>query len=307
MHEMNSLRGIDLNLLVVLDALLAERHVSRAAMRLNMSQPAVSHALARLRDLLDDPLLVRRPGGLVPTTRASELAKPLAEALTQVRAVLGPARFDPARETRSFRLAMSDYGAAIALPHLVRRLRKDAPGIDLVVTQSSREAMLAGVADGDIDLALGVFPHPPKHICAALLLNEHFACLVDRGTLDANGEIGLESYFARPHALVAVRGEADTEVDATVLQLGRARRVALIVPHWKVAPDLIAGADLVLTVARRSLDGVARDRRLAIVEPPFPIPPFPFVQIWHSRREGDPGHRWLREAVELAVKGQGAA
>ncbi|PSJ60452.1 LysR family transcriptional regulator [Pseudaminobacter soli (ex Li et al. 2025)] len=300
---MNSLRGIDLNLLVVLDALLAERHVSRAAVRLNMSQPAVSHALGRLRELLGDPLLVRRGGGLVPTTRALELARPLADALTQVRAVLGPVHFDPASQTHAFRLAMSDYGAGLVLPRLVRKLRREAPGIDLIVTQSSRDAMTAQVSDGDIDLALGVFPMLPTRLQSQVLFEERFVCLLDRSTLATEDGLSFDAYMARPHALVAVRGEADTEIDDRVTALGGRRRVALILPHWKVAPGLIAGTDLVLTVARRSLESVAPDERLTIVDAPFAIPSFSFVQIWHERREADPGHRWLREAVAEAAGG----
>lgn len=208
MHEMNTLRGIDLNLLVVLDALLVERHVSRTALRLNMSQPAVSHALARLRSLLDDPLLTRQGGELAPTIRAMELSKPLAEALAQIRTVLGPARFDPGRTRHTFRLAMSDYGAEIVLPNLVRELRRAAPNINLVVTQLSREGMIAGIMDGDIDLGLGVFPLLPEQILSELLLNDDYACLADRSTLPPSAQsLDLESYFARPHALVAVHGE----------------------------------------------------------------------------------------------------
>lgn len=158
MQLMNDLRRIDLNLLVILDALLSEQHVTRAAERLHLSQPAVSHALARLRDLLGDALLVRQGSSLVPTARALELAMPLAEALAQVQALLEPNRFDPASAKRTFRVAMSDYSAAIFLPGLVRTLRREAPGIDLQIIQASREGMLDGVLNGDIDLAAGVFP-----------------------------------------------------------------------------------------------------------------------------------------------------
>ncbi|MEK1949364.1 MAG: LysR family transcriptional regulator, partial [Ensifer adhaerens] len=136
---MNNLTGIDLNLLVVLDALLTERHVSRAAVRLNKSQPAVSHALARLRELFDDPLLVRHGGRLEPTIRALELAPRLVEAMGRVRSLLAPAGFDPATERHVFRLAMSDYGAAVLLPKLMATLRAEAPYIDLIVSQASRE------------------------------------------------------------------------------------------------------------------------------------------------------------------------
>ncbi|MDN0085072.1 LysR family transcriptional regulator [Crenobacter sp. SG2305] len=161
---MNNLRRIDLNLLVILETLLAERHISRAAERLHMSQPAVSHALGRRRQLFDDPLLLRGAQGMVPTLRALELSRPLAEALRQVHVVLGPAAFDPATAERTFRLGMSDYGAAAVLPRLIQVMRLEAPSIELHVSQHSREAMAAKVADSELDLALGVFPQLPDGV-----------------------------------------------------------------------------------------------------------------------------------------------
>lgn len=300
MHDVNTLRGIDLNLLVVLDALLAERHVSRTASRLNMSQPAVSHALGRLRHLFGDPLLIRRGGHLVPSARALEIAPALSDALRQVRDVLGPARFDPATEKRTFRLAMSDYGSAVILPGLLKKLRLEAPGIGIVITQSSREAMLGLVLDGECDLALGVFPDLPARVEADPLFVEHFACLADREGLEGHDHLDLAAYLARPHMLVAMKDEANSEIDAALRAMGHARRIAVTLPHWGNAPRLIPGTDLVLTVARKALAHWERDPALAVFAPPFPIPPFSFVQVWHERRGGDPTHAWLRAAVANA-------
>ena len=297
MHDPNALRGIDLNLLVVLHALLAERHVSRAAARLNMSQPAVSHALGRLRHLFDDPLLVRRDGRLAPSARALEIGPALAEALRQVQEVLGPKGFEPADEKRTFRLAMSDYGSAVILAGLLRRLRDDAPGIDLVVTQSSRDGMLRHVLDGECDLALGVFPDLQKTLKARTLFIETFACLADRDSLEGFERLDLTAYLDRPHMLVAMKDEGGTEIDAALHAAGHSRRIALTLPHWGHAPRLIRGTDLVLTVARKALALQEMDPAFTVFPPPFPIPPFPFVQVWHERREADPAHLWLRAAV----------
>lgn len=137
----NPLQRVDLNLLVTLHALMTERHISRAAVRLHKSQPAVSHALAHLRALFGDPLLVRRGGKLELTARARELSQPLEDVLAQLGALLAPSAFDASEAQRVFRLVMSDYGARTVLPGLMRRLRTEAPGIDLVVTQSTREMM----------------------------------------------------------------------------------------------------------------------------------------------------------------------
>lgn len=297
---MDDLRRIDLNLLLTLHALLAEQHVSRAALRLHRSQPAVSHALAQLRDIFADPLLVRRGGRLQPTARALELAQPLQEALQQLDTLLSSPGFDPARARRSFRLAMSDYGARVVLPRLMRGLREAAPEIDLVVTQGSREAMLSQLFDGEIDLALGVFPTLAAPLCAETLFEERFACLADRDTLPARGGLTLEEWLARPHVLVAVRPGADNEIDLALTALGQQRRVALALPHWTAATEVIAGTDLLLTVARRSLEGRLSLKGLRCFEPPLPIRAFEFQQAWHERREGDAAHRWLRGRVMRA-------
>ncbi|MCW3479217.1 LysR substrate-binding domain-containing protein [Neisseriaceae bacterium JH1-16] len=296
---MNNLRRIDLNLLVILEALLAERHISRAAERLHMSQPAVSHALGRLRQLFDDPLLVRGAQGMAPTARALELNRPLAEALRQVHAVLGPTAFDPATAERTFRLGMSDYGAAAVLPALIKMLRREAPGVVLRVSQHSREAMAAQVADGELDLALGVFPQLPDGLRTETLFEEQFACALDAATLADGQHWDLETYLARPHALVAVRPDSVDEIDRALAACGARRHIALTLPHWSVAPALIAGTDLVLTAARRCLSHAPS---LAILPVPFALAPFAFTQIWHARADSDPGHAWLRARLAEAAQ-----
>jgi DNA-binding transcriptional LysR family regulator len=297
MHRMNNLTGIDLNLLVVLDALLAERHVSRAAIRLNKSQPAVSHALGRLRQLLDDPLLVRHGGALQPTTRALEIAPQLADALDRMRHLLAPAGFDPATARRRFRLAMSDYGATVVLPCLLPLLRRQAPGIDLHVSQAGREAMAAQVMDGEVDISIGVFQTLDKAVRRQRLFEEDYACLADATSLAKAAGMDLPSYLARPHALVALRADVESEVDVALAVAGHKRRIALVLPHWGVAPGLIAGTDLVLTIARRLHPPTPATAGLAAFEPPFAIPSFAFEQIWHKRRDGDAAHQWLRETI----------
>ncbi len=300
---MNDLRRIDLNLLVILDALLSEQHVTRAAERLHLSQPAVSHALARLRDLLGDPLLVRAGAGLAPTARALELVAPLAEALAQVQSLLAPNTFDPASARRTFRLAMSDYGAAIILPGLIRTLRAEAPGIDLQISHASREGMVEGLLNGDIDLAAGVLPELPGELHSTPLFEERYACLLDRQSLPASGVLDLPTYLSRPHVLLEMRGSGTPEIERTLTALRERRRVAVSLPHWSVAPQFISGTDLILTVASRALKDVDDDS-LIVVSPPFEIAPFTFVSAWHKRRGGDQALNWLNRRIgEGIVRG----
>lgn len=306
-REMNILRRIDLNLLVTLHALLIEKHVSRAALRLHKSQPAVSHALANLREIFDDPLLVRRAGKLERTARASELLQPLTEALDQLGALIEQPAFEPAQAKRAFRLAMSDYGAGVILPGLARLLRGQAPGIDLEIVQGSRTSMLASVHEGTADLAFGVFPQDlPDELRTHALFTERFACAADKDTLPKSGRLSRKQWLARPHVLVAMQSSENNEIENALSREGVSRRVALSLPHWGVAGRLMANTDLVLTAARRTFDLFLEDPRLQVFTPPFPIAPFDFTMVWHSRRESDPAHNWLRQTIVTMLGDQGS-
>jgi len=296
------LRNIDLNLLVVLDALLTEKHVTRTGARLHLSQPAISHSLSKLRVLLDDPILIRQGSEVVLSALAQNLQAPLKEILSQIEILLGKSiDFVPANSHRTFRLAMSDYGAAIVLPKLLRQLRAEAPNTTLVVTQDSRHGMLEQIAQGKIDLALGVFPNLSADISSEVLFEETFSCLLDRSTLPANGQLDLDNYLLRPHISVSVDGCSNGEIDRLLRDEGLQRRIAVSVPHWRTAPSMISNTDLILTVATRTLDNALLDEELVSLSPPLPNPPFPFVQLWHNRFGEDPAHRWLREQVRQVV------
>jgi len=296
------LRNIDLNLVGVLDALLTEKHVTRTGARLHLSQPAISHSLSKLRVLLDDPILIRQGSEVVLSALAQNLQAPLKEILSQIEILLGKSiDFVPANSHRTFRLAMSDYGAAIVLPKLLRQLRAEAPNTTLVVTQDSRHGMLEQIAQGKIDLALGVFPNLSADISSEVLFEETFSCLLDRSTLPANGQLDLDNYLLRPHISVSVDGCSNGEIDRLLRDEGLQRRIAVSVPHWRTAPSMISNTDLILTVATRTLDNALLDEELVSLSPPLPIPPFPFVQLWHNRFGEDPAHRWLREQVRQVV------
>lgn len=294
MHSIHDLRRIDLNLLVILDALLDERHVSRAAERLAMTQPAVSHALNRLRDLLDDPLLVRAGNQMQLTRRAFELAEPLREILGGVRRLVLGDDFDPASAEMELRLGMSDYSAWVVLPALLPLLRREAPGIHLDVRQASRVGMAEQVASGELDVALGVFPMLPEGLRMQQLFEERFVCLCSRETLGERQRLDLDDYLAAPHLRVALQQSPAEEIDSHLEKLGRRRQVAATVPHFSVAPSLLAGTDLVLTIAARMLPDDLENCGLASFEPPLKLAPFDFVQIWSEASEDDPARRWLR-------------
>lgn len=293
------LRNIDLNLLVVLDALLTEKHVTRTGLRLHLSQPAISHSLNKLRVLLDDPLLIRQGNEVVLSALAQNLQAPLKDILGQIETLLGQSiDFVPVDSQRTFRVAMSDYGAAIVLPKLIVQLRAQAPGTSLVVIQDSRLGMLEQVEQGKIDLAVGVFAALPADVSSDVLFEETFTCLLNRRSLPENGVLDLDSYLARPHLLVSTDGSTQGEVDNVLRSQGLQRRVAVNVPHWGAAPGMIADTDLILTVATRTLDNLPLGDTLVALAPPLTVAPFNYVQVWHNRFNQDPAHRWLRELVK---------
>ena len=289
------LRTIDLNLLVVLDALLTEKHVTRTGVRLHLSQPAISHSLSKLRLLLNDPLLIRQGNEVVLSTLAQNLQAPLKVILGQIETLLGQSvDFVPGESQRTFRVAMSDYGAAIVLPKLVEQLRVLAPGISLVVVQDSRLGMLEQLEHGKIDLALGVFATLPEFLCSEVLFEETFTCLLNRSVLPESGVLDLDTYLKRPHVLVSMDGNTQGEVDNVLRAQGLQRHVAVNVPHWSAAPSVIGDTDLILTVATRTLDSLPLADSLVRLPPPLNVAPFNYVQVWHQRFSDDPGHRWLR-------------
>ncbi|CAL9324877.1 LysR substrate-binding domain-containing protein [Streptomyces sp. SudanB182_2057] len=234
---------------------------------------------------------------MVLTARAQALVRPLEEALTRLNGLLSAPDFDPSRTRGRFRLCLSDYASRIVLPPLVRYVRERAPGLDLAIGQASREAMLAQLTDGEVDLALGVFPHPPEDIQVQDLFQEEFVSVADKAVLPERGGLSLAEWLERPHIMLAMRPDAHDEIETALAARGLRRRLAVTLPHWSAAVDLLAGTDLVLTVAGRAVGPLRRHRTLRRFTPPLDLPRFAYQQAWHTRRADDPAHRWLREAV----------
>ncbi|MWL86884.1 LysR family transcriptional regulator [Cupriavidus sp. SW-Y-13] len=296
---MDELRRMDLNLLLTLYALLTEKHVTRAALRLHKSQPAVSHSLAQLREHFNDPLLVRKDGKLELTTRSRGLIQPLTEALSSLNTLLGAPQFDPLQARRSFRLSLSDYAARLVLPSLVRFVREHAPGFDLAISQASRDAMLTQLVDGELDLALGVFPDPPQEIQIETLFVDDFICLADKTTIPERRGLSLKEWLDRPHVMVAMRPDANDEIDRVLASKGMTRRIAVALPHWSAAVELLPKTDLVLTIARRAVGPQRLLRGLRQFSPPteFHLPKIAYQQAWHARKDNDPALTWLRQVM----------
>jgi DNA-binding transcriptional LysR family regulator len=290
------LAGIDLNLLTALDALLATQNVTRAARDLGRTQPAVSHALRRLRELLGDELLVRTPRGMQATPRGNELRPAVRAALEAAEAVLQAApAFEPGSAERTFALAMADQMAFLLLPPLFERLAREAPGVRIEV----RPGPLIAMSD-DVDLAVGVFRDHPATVRDEALFEEQFACVVRRGSAAARGPFDLKRYLALPHLLIAPRGLPGSPLDDALARAGQRRRVVLTVPHFLVAPHVIASTDLVWTAPARLARSFPH-LPLAVREPPFRLDGFTVTMRWHARLDRDPGLAWLRGMLRAVM------
>lgn len=295
--------SLDLNLLSVLHVVLEERSVRRAAARLGLTPSAVSHALRRLRELLGDPLVVRTARGVVPTARAERLAAPLGHALAELRGALADeSSFDVATLRRSFTLSSADLAQFVLLPMLTRELAQSAPGVRLVV-RPPRGDLFASLSRGALDLAFGIFDkgdrgeHASEGFRYQALFHEDFLCIVHRDHPAARGPLSLERYLSLSHISVAPRGSAGSIVDTALARLGHRRSVALVVPHFLVAPHIVADSDLALMLPARVAQHFARHLPLALLPPPLPLSGFTIGQLWHERLHRDPAHKWLRQLI----------
>ena len=297
-----NLAAVDLNLLVAFEALMAERHVTRAGQRIGLAQPSMSSALTRLRLLFDDQLFVRGAGGMQPTPRALALAEPVSEALAQVRRALTPApHFSPATARHRFTIAVTDYGDLVVVPVLVGLLRRAAPGIDLTVRPiTDARDSLARLERGELDaLVGGHLPASPQTV-RQRLFTERFACIRAGG---ARGTLDEERYLALPHALFSsVGGDgAPGAVDAMLAGRGLRRRIAVTLPHVIAVPFAVAGTDLVATMAERIARRFAASAGVTLAALPFPLEPFA-VDLIHARHAAAPAAlAWLVDQIAAAA------
>ena len=297
---MNNLRRLDLNLLVTLDVLLTEHNVTRAAERLNFSQPSVSVHLAKLRDIFGDPLLLPGPRGMRPTARAESLREPLRLALEALEQAVAPASpFDPAQATNTWRVAATDYGeSTIALPAL-NTLRTSAPGtrlamLELVPTRVEKQA-----EQGEIDLAFHTTDGAPATLRRRALFTERYVLISRAGHPRLKRKPTLAQFCALDHVIVSPDGGGFFGVtDEALRAAGVTRRVVLSVPHFLFVMTVVASTDMVAMLPERLVRGASA---LQVVEPPVEVPGYEMSMLWHERVHRDPGHQWLRDVIAGAV------
>ena len=301
---MTDIRTLDLNLLRALDALLDERSVTRAASRLALTQPAVSGALARLRDAFGDPMFVRTRHGVLPTPRALALAGPLKRLLADAEALVRPAEFDPGAADLLFSIAATDYAERTLVTPFLAELRGRAPRVRLAVRHVEEARLMAQMERGEIDLALTIPEAAPPQLHARRLYEERYVCALRADHPDAEGGLTLERFCALDHVLVSPAGGGFRgPTDAALEALGRRRRVAVSVPSFLALPDLLRASDLVAVAPERLLRGVPG---VALLKLPLDVPGFTMVAAWHERTHQDPAHRWARALLGAVAAGERA-
>lgn len=299
---MPRLSQIDANLLVALDVLLEERHVTRTARRLGVTQSAMSQTLRRLRDALDDPVLVRSGTRMVATPRAEALAGPLRAALRGIDHLLaGDEDFAPAEAERTFRLACLDSYSISLVPSLLARLAESGPDLTLDVAHLEIDRIWERLRSGEVELAIIGPWDVPADMSTAPLFDERMVGMVRAGHPILDGPIDPPAYARWPHAVTRLTGRGDYPIDRRLEALGVKRRVIGCTPYFLVAPALVADSDLIVTVPRTAAHAFAERWPVALFDPPLGSPMTYTVSLaWPDYLETDAGHRWLRRTV-LAI------
>lgn len=298
---MVNLRSFDLNLLLALKALLEEKNVSRAAEKLCLSQPAMSHVLSRLRGQLDDPILVKSASGMVPTARALALLEPTVAVLREIEKIVqSPPTFDPATSRRRFVISTSDYVAFAVLPELAESIMRIAPNIEVQIRQPIVGPPHLALEEDNIDVAIGfdaIFGGTP-HIRSDMLMGESVVCLTRQSNAVVPGdEITLAQFLECRHMLITWREAGTGLIDDCLAKLGLRRNISFILPNFLTTPWILAKTDLLLCLPRRMAEKFVELAPLKILPIPIDLPRYELRMLWHPRHEKDRAHMWLRERL----------
>lgn len=293
-----NLEKLDLNLLLVFEALMKERNVTAAAANLGLTQPTLSHALNRLRHTCDDPLFVRTPKGMQPTAYALSIDMPISSALDLIRRSLAPAgEFDPANSTRVFRIVMTDIGVTTFLPPLVSKLRQQAPKIRIEVSVVPVDQYRETLQSGDVDLAVGQMPPIVSGFYQQRLIEDRYVVMAARNHPRMADSLTVESYMREAHLRVMLPGRPLSVIDQVLQDMGLEREVAVTVPHYAAVAPLVCASELLATVPSRVFDAMSQAGPVQKLILPFDAPSIVVRQFWHERNHGDPGLMWLRQTI----------
>ncbi|MBK9020856.1 MAG: LysR family transcriptional regulator [Sulfuritalea sp.] len=291
----------DLNLLVVFEAVLAEGSISRAADRLDLSQPAVSNALARMRKATGDRLFVRLGNAMVPTPYAQGIADPIRQALAAIRVSLGASQeFDPATAQRAFSIYLTDLGEAYFLPRLLERLNRVAPGVRLRTLPMPPESAEESLRNGEVDLAIGNLPDLGAGFYVQRLFRDRYVCVVRRDHPSIGERITAKQFAAASHAIVTPGGWGHGVIERKLIEHGLDQRITLRMQNFLVLASIVATTDMVAIVPHSVGSQLSQHNDVKLLPLPISIPAFDVRQCWQERFHDDQGNRWLRQQfVEL--------
>ncbi|QHE89316.1 LysR family transcriptional regulator [Hydrogenophaga sp. BPS33] len=286
---------LDLNLLLVLEALLQHQNVTAAAAHLGLTQSATSNALGRLRRHFDDPMFVSTYNGMLPTARTMEISESLSQALQLIRSMDAPRQvFDPCRSTRTFRFHLSDVGEVVFLPMLIRRLDELGASVKVETAQMTADEVGTRLESGEIDVAVGFLPALSKKLEHLTLFKEHYVCVMRKSHPLANaGKLTLKKFLGGAHVLIESMGSGHRIIERTLEQHGIPRGVALRVPHFMVVPMIVSESDRIVTVPSRVARVFSSVMDIRVQDLPIDIPSFDVSLYWHPRFGSDPGVLWL--------------
>ena len=295
--------SLDVRLMRTLLLLVTECSVSRTAEILGQTQPTVSLALKRLRDLIGDPILVRSGGSLVPTERGLELRETVRRLLSEIDANLSPLpTFDPARSDRRFRIVAGHCLGAVFLPRIFRRVARLAPNVRIdVVPLPGTDELMADLAAGTIDLVLANWPNPPENLRMAPLLSTGTKCLVWAGhpLAETRGALAMERYLAEAHLSPTSDQRIQfSPIDGRLLELGLRRRITATVPEYAIVPHVLDQSDLIFTTGSPLAEELAREGRFALIDAPAEFGSMHFYLLWHEAKHHSPAHAWLRHLLK---------
>lgn len=292
------LPSYDLNLMRAFVALYGERNVTRAAALMNISQPAMSGLLAKLRELFNDPLFVRDKRGIQPTEKSDQLFPQLQQALLALdNLVQAQTGFNPATANRKFELSVNDYFEFIVLPNLMQRLRQIAPGIQLITSPFSQTLSESGILNGQADIAFGRIVTPPDNIVVRPALEDGLQCLVALDHPCGKRRMQQKDYERYPHVQVRPHNNLRTGVFQQLGEKGLSRQIACTVSHFLAVPSLLIDSECIATLPTRVCQLLTKYYPVRQVAPPVALAPFPFHLAWHARHQKDAAHKWLRDII----------
>jgi len=297
-----NIRTLDLNLLVLFDALIEERNLTRAAARVGLSQSAMSNALGRLRAQLGDPLFVRAPRGIQPTERAQKLARPVHDALRDLSRALSTETFEPATAQRRFTVMLNDIHELVLGPALSARVAELAPGVELRFVQGPSTFPDDALSTGDVDLVVSPLDTDRQRSSRGALYPLQFSSLVRRDHPRVGRRLTLEQFLELEHVLVAPRGTPGGIIDEMLARRGLSRRVARFVAHFVSAGLVVSQSDYIVTLPSLLAESMASMLPLRVLRVPLDIPAVVVGQFWPTRLDADPGHRWLRLLMARAAR-----